>query len=158
MKLCERVIEHRLREHAKIAENQFGFILGRSTMEAIHILQRLIERFRVAEKDLHMVFIDLGKAYDRVPRDLLWWALKKNAVPLKYVSIIRDLYVGVVINVRTCGGLTNEFSITIGVYRGSTLSHFIFVIIMDEITKNIHKDIPWCMLFVDDIVLIGETK
>ena len=75
----------------------------RSTMEAIHILRRLIERFRVAKKDLHMVFIDLEKAYDRVPRDVLWQALKKKAVPLKYVSIIRDMYEGVVTNVRTCG-------------------------------------------------------
>ena len=56
-------------------------------MEAIHILRRLIERFRMAEKDLHMVFIDLEKAYDRVPRDVLWWALKKKAVPLKYVIL-----------------------------------------------------------------------
>ena len=115
MKLWERVIKHRLREHAKIAKNQFGFMLGRSTMEAIHTLQRLIERFRVAKKDLHMVFIDLEKAYDRVPRDVFWWALKKKVVPLKYVSIIRDMYEGVVTNVRTCGGLTKEFSITIRV-------------------------------------------
>ena len=49
---------------------------GRSTMEAIHILQRLIERFKVVEKDLHMVFIDLEKTYDRVSRDVFWWALK----------------------------------------------------------------------------------
>ena len=29
---------------------------------------------------------------------------------------------------------------------------------MDEITKNIHEDMPWCMLFTDDIVLTGETN
>ena len=89
---------------------------GRSTMEAIHILQRLIERFRVAKNDLHMVFIDLKKAYDKVPRDVFWWVLKKKAVPLKYVSIIRDMYEEVVTNVRTCGGLTDEFPITIGLH------------------------------------------
>ena len=105
-----------------------------------------------------MVFIDLEKAYDGVPRDVLWWALKKKAVPLKYVSIIREMYEGVVTNVRICGGLTDEFSITIGVHQGSVLSHFLFAIVMDEITKSIHEDIPWCMLFADDIVLIGETK
>ena len=43
-------------------------------------------------------------------------------------------------------------------HQGSALSHFLFAIIMDEITKSIHEDIPWCMLFVDDIVLIDETK
>ena len=67
----------------------------------------------MAKKDLHMVFIDLEKTYDRVLRDILWWALKKKAVPLKYMSIIKDMYEGVVTNVRTCGGLTNEFPITI---------------------------------------------
>ena len=65
MKLWKRVIEHHLREHVKITENQFGFMPRRSTMEAIHILRRLIKRFRVAENDLHMVFIDLEKAYDQ---------------------------------------------------------------------------------------------
>ena len=85
-------------------------------MEAIHILRRLIERFRVAKNDLYMVFINLEKAYDRVPRDVLWWALKKKAVPLKYVSIIRDMYRGVVTNVRICDG-SDEFSITIGVIK-----------------------------------------
>ena len=105
-----------------------------------------------------MVFIDLEKAYDRVPRDVLQWALKKKAVSLKYVNIIKDMYEGFVTNVRTCGGLTDEFSITIGVHQGSTLSPFLFTIVMDEITKSIYEDIPWCMLFVDDIVLIGETK
>ena len=112
----------------------------------------------MAEKDLHMVFIDLKKTYDRVPRDVLWWVLKKKTVPFKYVSIIRDMYEGVVTNVRTCGGLTDEFLITIRVRQGSFLSHFLFAIVMDEITKSIHEDIPWCILFVDDIVLINETK
>ena len=83
---------------------------------------------------------------------------EKKAVLLKYVSIIRDMYEGVVTNVRTYGGLTDEFSITIGLHQGSTLSPFLFAIVMDEITKSIHEDIPWCMLFADDIVLIDETK
>ena len=83
---------------------------------------------------------------------------EQEAVPLKYVSIIRDMYKGMVTNVRTCGGLTDEFPITIGVHQGSTLSPFLFVIIMDEITKRFHEEIPWCMLFADDIVLIDETK
>ena len=63
-----------------------------------------------------MVFIDLEKTYDRVPRHVLWWVLNKKAVPLKYVSIIRDMYEGVVMNIRTYGRLTDEFSITTGVH------------------------------------------
>jgi len=63
-----------------------------------------------------MVFIDLEKAYDKMPREVLWWTLMKNRVPIKYIEIIKDMYGGVVANVRICGGITSDFSITIGLH------------------------------------------
>ena len=70
----------------------------------------------------------------------------------------KDMYDGVVINIRTCGGITCDFSITIGLHQESTLSPFLFVIVMDELNRAIQDEIQWCMLFADDIVLVNETR
>jgi len=63
-KLWERVIERRLRKNISISENQFDFIPGKSTTEAIYLLRRLMELYRDRKVDLHLVFIDLEKAYN----------------------------------------------------------------------------------------------
>ncbi|XP_070005368.1 uncharacterized protein [Nicotiana sylvestris] len=82
MKVWERVVEVRVRKTTSISDNQFGFRLGRSTTEAIHLIRRLVEQYRDKKKDLHMVFIDLEKAYDKVPREVLWRCLEAKGVPV----------------------------------------------------------------------------
>ena len=99
MKLWERVIEHRLRTLTNFTKNQFGFMPGRSTMEVIFLLRQLMERYRKQKKDLHMVFIDLEKAYDKISRAVMWWALEKHKVPTKYVTLIKDMYDNIVTSV-----------------------------------------------------------
>ena len=74
---------------------------GRSTMEAIFLIRQVMERYKEQKKDLHMVFIDLEKAYDndKIPRNIMWWALDKHKVPTKYVTLIKDMYDKVVTSV-----------------------------------------------------------
>uniref|UniRef100_A0A5B7A2U5 Putative reverse transcriptase family member n=1 Tax=Davidia involucrata TaxID=16924 RepID=A0A5B7A2U5_DAVIN len=72
--------------------------------------------------------------------------------------MIKDMYDRTVTITRTTVGETSEFSITVGLHLWSALSPYLFALVMDELTKHIQDEVPWCMFFADDIVLIDETK
>jgi hypothetical protein len=68
------------------------------------------------------------------------------------------MYRDVVTFVRICDGDTNDFPIKIGLHQGSALSPYLFALVMDEVTRDIQCDIPWCMLFADDVVLVDDSR
>ncbi|GJS58167.1 hypothetical protein Tco_0652951 [Tanacetum coccineum] len=81
-----KLLERRLRRETRVCENQFGFIPGRSSVEAIHLIRSLMEKYKERQGDLHMAFLDLEK-----------------------------------------------------------------------LSRGIQEDIPWCLMFADDIVLVSES-
>ena len=78
LKLLERMIEARLSLIVNIKQNQYGFQKGRSTAEPRFCLRILQEKFREFNRDLHMVFVDLEKAYKTIPWDLIWYCLRRR--------------------------------------------------------------------------------
>ena len=126
-------------------------------MDPVFALQILQEKYKEKQKDVHMIFVDLEKAYDRVPRDLMWWAMRKRANPEGYVKVIQDMYGGTKTRVKTRCGRTEYFEVKVGLHQGSALSPLLFIIIMDVLAEEARTKPPWAMLFADDLVLVSET-
>jgi hypothetical protein len=76
----------------------------------------MIEYHRERKKDLHIIFINLEKAYDKVPKEVLWWVLVKKGVSKKYIILTKDMYDGACTSVRTYVEVITEFPITIRVH------------------------------------------
>ena len=65
MIVWERIIEPRLTDRAEISKQQYGLMPGKRTTDAMFALKMLMEKYREGQRELHCVFVDLEKAYDR---------------------------------------------------------------------------------------------
>ena len=92
MKGMERVIEKIIRERISIDDMQFGFMPGRGTTDAIFILRQLQEKHLAKNKKLYFAFVDLEKAFDRVPRKVIWWAMRKLGIEEWIVRFVQAMY------------------------------------------------------------------
>ena len=78
MKVWERIIEAKIRDRVEISKQQYGFMPGKGTTDAMFALRMLMGKYREGQRELHCVFVDLKKAYDRVPRKDLWYCKRKS--------------------------------------------------------------------------------
>ena len=83
-------MDRRMRQCTNIHESQFGFMPGWSTTDAI-VMKQTIEKHREGQKNNIVTFIDLEKAYDRIPREEIWRCSRERNVPEKYIRLVQDM-------------------------------------------------------------------
>jgi Reverse transcriptase (RNA-dependent DNA polymerase) len=89
-----------VRSKVSINDVQFGFRPGMGTTDAIFIVRQIQERFLKNKRNLWMAFVDLEKAFEGVPREVIWWALRYLGVEDWMVTVIRAMYEGVTTAVK----------------------------------------------------------
>ena len=109
MKVLKRII----RQVVLIDDSQFGFVPGRGTTDAIFVVRQLQEKYLAANKRLYMAFVDLEKAFDRVPRKVIWWALRKLDVDEWIVALVKGMYSNASSRVRVGEGYSEEFEVKV---------------------------------------------
>ena len=158
MKVMERVLESRLRKEVGIDEMQFGFRPGKGTTDAIFILRQIQEKFLEKRSELWLAFVDLEKAFDRVPRDVVWWALRQMGVTEGLIQVVKSMYDGVMTAVKGKNGESDYFEVTVGLHQGSVLSPLLFIIVMEAISKTFRGGLPLELLYADDLALAADSR
>ena len=154
MTIVERVLERKIRELVHIDSMQFGFMPGRGTTDALFVVRRMQEEYRNKKKKLCICFVDIKKAFDRVPRKVMEWAMRKKGLPEVIVRAVMSLYHGAKTKFRVG---SEEFSVQVGVHQGSLLSPLLFAIAVDIISENAREGLMNEILYADDLVLISES-
>ena len=79
---------------------QFGFMPERGRIVAVFILRGMQEEYHAEGYKLYICFVDIEKAFDRVPRKVLEWAMRKKGIPEVLVRSVMSLHEGAKITVR----------------------------------------------------------
>ena len=157
MKCLERVLDSAIRGMVDIDDMQFGFVLSRGTTDALYIVRQLQEKYLAAKRPLYFAFVDLEKAFDRVPRKVLWWAMRSLGVEEWAVRAVQSMYANARSRVRVNGQLSEEFDVQVGVHQGSVLSPLLFIMVLEALSREFRTGVPWELLYADDLVIIADS-
>ena len=128
---------------------------GCGTTDAIFILRQLQEKYMAKNKKLY--FVDLEKAFDRVHREVLWWALRKMGIEEWLVKVVQSMYQDVRSRVCVNSEFREDFEVKVGVHQGSVLSPLMFIIVLEALSREFCTGCHWELLYADDLVLVAES-
>ena len=147
-------------------DGQCGFRPGHSTTDQIFTLKQIFEKSWEYGKDIYACFVDLEKAYDRIPREKLWSVLQDYGINGHLLMAVKSLYEQSEVCVRVNGKKSKPFKVRIGLQQGCVLSPLLFIVYMNWIDKCSRVSecvsIGSCkisrLLFADDLVLLASTE
>ncbi|XP_047498446.1 uncharacterized protein LOC125045285 [Penaeus chinensis] len=94
---------------------------GRSTKDTIFALRMLMEKYREGQRQFVCVFMDLEKAYDRVPREALCHYIIESSISEVYVREAQDMYNDFMTAVRSVVATTEGVEMEVGLQQGRLL-------------------------------------
>jgi hypothetical protein len=172
-KVFAMILEARLsnwaEERGLRARGQAGFRKDFRTTDNLYILRTLIEQSIHKCKKVYCCFVDFRKAFDTVPRYLLWQVLDEMGIVGRFMQCLKSMYSQDNIRVmHPTEGLSARFPCGIGVKQGCPLSPLLFGLYLDGLEKHLDAlkgDSPpqladiivKLLLYADDLALMSET-
>ena len=127
-KMVARIVQGRLQRLAEreMQDSQCGFRKGRGCSDMTFVVRQLAKKAIEHRAKQFLIFVDLKKAYDSVPREALWMALRKSGVPEELVEIVKSFHKAMEARVRVGGELLDEIEVRNGLRQGCTMATTLF--------------------------------
>lgn len=174
VKLFEKIIEKRLRKQIEpsLSDTQSGFRKNKCTQDHVFAIKEIINRTLARNRTAYIAFLDMEKAFDRVPRAKIWEILNKKKVDTKLIRVTKCLYKTTRNCVISKNMISEEFVTKEGVRQGGSLSPLLFITFMDELIKKTQGLVKPMFLgyrnlesinvseyaFADDIAIIARSE
>ena len=161
-RLLQYVLENKI-----LSKSQLGFLPGNRTSDAHIIMHNLISKYCHGKSSkIFSCFIDFSKAFDLLPRDILFQKLLGYGINGHFFNTIKHIYENDKACVKLDDKLSKTFDVNQGVRQGCVLSPLLFNIFMADLPKLLEKggtvEIGHlklsCLMWADDIVLLCETE
>jgi hypothetical protein len=165
--IIEQSVRSYMEDNDILGESQGTFRWDRRTEDNIFTLQGICALRKSKKGKTLLAFLDLSKAFARVWREGLFYLLWKNGIQGKCWKLLRSLYSNVSNKVLFGEFESDWFDQEFGLKQGCVLSPTLFSILMNDLVSmlseqnlgvNLASDIINCLLFADDIVLMGKSE
>jgi len=165
-RLYGKILRDLIEEENKDEEEQSGFRKGRS--DNIFCMKQVIEKRTATNRETHLLFVDLTKAFDSIPILKLWEVLGESDINNTLIKALQNLY-GNTAQVKIGNTLSHPFNITKGLRQGCCISPTLFKIYirkaLGEWKRKCHgMGVPlenitlYTLQFADDQVVLAGYK
>lgn len=173
-KIFEKIIEKRIRKEVepKLLQVQSGFRKGKSTQDHVFTIKEIMNRTLARSKTIYITFMDMEKAFDRVPRAQIWECLREKRINEKLIRVTKSMYKETRNKIIYKNAESEIFHTNEGVRQGGCLSPLLFIIFMDHLIRmartrtkplkvgyrKMEKVVISECAFADDIALIASNE